>query len=47
MKEIIYSEHVFVGGNGTYKWVLEKNGMTWRELETSALVQGELVGFYG
>jgi hypothetical protein len=39
MKDIVHSEHVGVGGNGTYAWVLEKNGMTGCELETSASVR--------
>jgi hypothetical protein len=31
MKEIIHSEHICVGGNGIFKWVLEINGMTGRK----------------
>jgi len=47
MKETIHSEHKDMGGNGTYKWVLEKNLKTGRESVTYASVQEELVGCYG
>jgi hypothetical protein len=47
VKEIVHSEHRGVGVNGTYRWVLEKYGMTGLELETSASVQEELVGSCG